>query len=112
MGNGLEATCGVEASGKLIGDRLIVDKAVGAGRADGAFVKVHGVERAAFNTGDFRADQRRAVLEILGAILRPDFELSVVGSQPLQMPLPLAGRFDVPRYGAGQRAIKVILRRF
>ena len=71
MGNGLEATCGVEASGKLIGDRLIVDKAVGARRTDSLFVKALGVKLAALQTRNLRRDQRGAVLEILRTILRP-----------------------------------------
>ena len=34
----LETTCGVESRGELVGDRLIIDKAVAARRADGLFV--------------------------------------------------------------------------
>ena len=34
----LEATCCVESRGELVGDRLIVDKAVVVRRADGLFV--------------------------------------------------------------------------
>jgi hypothetical protein len=37
-----------------------------------------GIELAAFDPGDLRPDQCGAVLEILRAIRRPDFELSVV----------------------------------
>src|SRR5258708_23211884 len=79
----------IEARGALVGERLIVNKVVGAGRADGLFVKVHGIERAAFDPGDFRPDQCGAVLEILRAICRPDRELSVVRDQSLDMPCPL-----------------------
>ena len=83
MGNLLEATRRVEARGEFVGERLVVDKAVGAGRADGLFVEPLGIELAAFDAGDLRADQRGAVLEILRAILGPDLELSVVGGQCL-----------------------------
>jgi hypothetical protein len=36
--NGLEATCFMEASGQLVSNRLVVDKAVFARRANGLFV--------------------------------------------------------------------------
>src|SRR3984893_5585932 len=52
----IEATRRVEARSQFIGERLIVNKAVGACRADGLFVEVHGIERAAFDPGDFRPD--------------------------------------------------------
>ena len=65
-----------------------------------------------FNACDLGADQRGAVLEILRAILRPYFELPVVGGQSLEMLLSLAGRCGIAGCGAGKRAVKVILRRF
>ena len=49
------------------------------------FVKALGIELAAFDARDLGANQRGAVLEIFGAILRPYFELSVMGGQSLQM---------------------------
>ena len=85
----LEAARGVEARGKLVGERLVVDKAVCARRADGLFVQAFGVQLPAFDAGDLRADQRGAVLEILRTVLRPDSELSVVGGQRLDMLAPL-----------------------
>ena len=62
-----------------------MDKAVFVCRADGLFVKVLGVELAAFDACDLRADQRGAVFEILRAILGPYLELSVVSCQCLEM---------------------------
>ena len=55
-----------------------MNKAVGAGRADGLFVEAFGIELAALDAGDLGADQRGAVLEILRAIRRPDLELPVM----------------------------------
>ncbi len=107
----LEAARRVEARGELVGERLIVDEAVGARRADGLFVKPLGVELAAFQAGDLGADQRGAVLEVLRAILRPDLKLPVVRSNSVQVLLPLAGRCGVAAGGLGQRAVKVIFRR-
>ena len=44
MGDRLEAARCVEAGSQFIGERLIVNKAVGAGRADGLFVEALGIE--------------------------------------------------------------------
>ena len=77
-GNLLEATRRVEAGGELVGERLVVNKAVGAGRADGLFVEALGIELTAFDPRDLGADQRGAVLEIVRAIRRPDLQLPVV----------------------------------
>src|SRR5882724_11131376 len=112
MGGRLEATGRVEARGQFVGERLVVDKAVCLCRADGLFVQVHGIERAAFDPGDLRPDQCGAVLEILRAIRRPDLELSVVRDQSLDMLLALVCRCGVAGSGAGQRAVEVILRGF
>ena len=70
----LEPARPVEAGSTFVGDCLIVDEAVVARRADGLFIQTFGVEVAALQSGDFRADQRGAVREILGTILRPDLE--------------------------------------
>src|SRR5712675_1898969 len=50
-GDLLEPTRRIKARSQLVGERLVVDKAVCACRADGLFVKVHGIERAAFDPG-------------------------------------------------------------
>ena len=89
-GNLLEATRRVEAGSEFIGERLIVDKAVGAGRADGLFVEALGIDFPAFDPRYLGADQRGAVLEIVRAIRRPELELPVVGGQCVDM--LLAGR--------------------
>src|SRR5262249_25238875 len=83
---------------------------VSAGRADGPFVKVHGVERTAFNPGDLCADQRGAVLEILRAILRPYFELSVVGNQCFKLPVPLADRCGIEMSGVCEPGVVMVIR--
>ena len=82
----IEATRRVEPRGELVSERLIVNKAVDAGRADGLLVQAFGIEFAAFQSGHLGADQRGAVLEIFRAILCPDFELSVMGSQGRHVP--------------------------
>src|ERR1700687_5496943 len=111
-GNLLEATRRIEAGSELIGERLIVNKAVGAGRADGLFVKALGIELPAFDPRDLGADQRGAVLEIVRAIRRPDFELSVMGSQSCDVLLALVGRGGVADCREGKRTVEGIFRRF
>jgi hypothetical protein len=82
-GDLLEATCRVEAGGQFIGERLIVNKAVGASRADGLFVEALGIKLPAFDPRYLGSDQRGAVLEIVRAIVRPGLELFVMRRQSL-----------------------------
>src|ERR1700736_937031 len=84
-GNLLEAARRVEAGSEFIGERLILNKTAGAGRADGLFVEAHRVNVAAVDASNLGADQRGAVLEIVRAIRRPEFKLSVVRDQSLDM---------------------------
>ena len=104
----LETSCRVEAAGEFVGERLVVDKAILSRRADGLFVKVHGIERAAFDPGDLRPDQCGAVLEILRAIGRPDFKLSVVRDQSLDMLPSLAGHCGLAGCRLGECTVEVI----
>ena len=89
-----------------------MDEVVVAGGANGLLKKIHGLERAAFNTRYLGADQGGAVFEVLRAILRIDLKLSVVGGQSLDMPLPLVSGSRVAARGARQGAIEMMLRRF
>ena len=112
MRDRFKTTRRVEARGQLVGERLIVDKAVCAGRADGLFVEALGIELAALNACNLRANQRGAVFEILRAIFCPYFQLSVV-RRPEPRNAAVAGRQrGVTACGVGQRAIEVIFRRF
>ena len=104
--------CCVESRGEFIGERLVVDKAVGAGRADRLLVEVHGILVAAFYSCDFRTYQRRAIFEILWAILRPYFELPMVSRQSLEMLLPLVGGRGIPRCRVGKSTIEAKFCRF
>ena len=62
-----------------------------ARQADGFFVETLGVEVPPFDARDLSADQRRAVAEVLGTVLRPDFELAMVGRQSFQVQRTLLG---------------------
>ena len=59
-----------------------------------------------------RAYQRDAVFEILRAILRPYFELSMMGGQSLEVLPSLVGYRGIAARRMGKRTIEVILRRF
>ena len=67
--------------GELLSERLVVNKAICARRADSFFVKILGIEVASFDPSDLGAHQRSAIFEVVGAIFRPCFELSVVSGQ-------------------------------
>jgi hypothetical protein len=77
----IETACRVESGCKLVGERLIVDKAVCICRADGLFVKALGLELAAFDTGNFGINQRGSIFEILRAIRSPYLKLFMMGVQ-------------------------------
>src|SRR5262245_56564923 len=57
MRNLLEPTRRIEARGKFVSERLIVNKPGCAGGLDGLFVQTLGVEVAAFDAGDLRRDK-------------------------------------------------------
>src|SRR5262245_52595231 len=109
-GNRLETTPGIEASGQLVGDRLIVDKAVVSRRADGLFVELLGLKYVAFDPGNLRAYQGGAILEVFRAIRLPYPELAVVIGQSIDMFLALDSGGVVAKYGARKRGIKMKLR--
>src|SRR6516162_4158202 len=67
-----------ETRRQFVGKRLVVHKAVCLGRADRLIVMSHGIERAAFDPGDLRAHEGRAVPEILRASTCPHLELSLM----------------------------------
>ena len=106
----LEATGGIEACRKLTGDCLVMNKAVCLRRTDGLFVKVHGVECAVFNPGNLRADECGAILEIFGAVLRPGLELTMVGSQGLQVLDAFRGACRITERSPCQRGIQMVFR--
>src|SRR3984893_1145978 len=74
----LETARRVEASGKLVGNRLVVYEAVFVRGADGLLVQLLSVQDAAFDPGDLGANEGSSVFERLGVALRPHFQLSVM----------------------------------
>src|SRR6185295_14090457 len=110
-GNPLEATTRVETRRQFVGECLVLNKLVFACRRDGRFVQALGVQLSTFDAGDFRADQERAVFEILGAVLRPFHELPVVGGQGLEMLRAFFGGRRITTCGMAQRTIEMGFRR-
>src|SRR5215813_14814800 len=110
--NLVETARRIKARGNLVTNRLIVDEAVCVRGTDGLFIKALGIEHAAFDSCDLRADEGRSVFEILWAVLRPYFELSLVSSQSLEMLRLLVRRCGVPGCCVGKRAVEAELRRF
>ena len=68
----LEPTRRVKARGKFVSDRLILNKAVGAGRADGLLVEALGVQYPLFQTRELGANQCRPVCERYRTVICPD----------------------------------------
>ncbi len=100
----IEAMGRVEARSKFVGERLVLDEAIDAGRSDAPLIEPHGVDIAAFQASDLGSDQRGAVFEVLWALLGPDLELPVMGGQRCEMRSPLAG--GVTNRGMRQSAVK------
>src|SRR6266851_2060612 len=67
----LEPTRRVKACGQFVSERLIVNKAICAGRADRLLVKTLSIEIAAFDPGDLCADKCSAVRKVLRTIVGP-----------------------------------------
>src|ERR1700740_2614018 len=78
MRNLFEPARCVEPPCDFICNGFVMRKAVRVRGADGLLIKLFGIEKAAFDTGDLCAHQCSAVLEIRRAVLRPNFELPVV----------------------------------
>src|SRR6266404_1993694 len=70
------------------------------------------LELAPLDARDLCAHQCGAGFEIFRAILRPYFELSVMGGQSLEVLPSLVGYRGIAARRMGKRTIEVILRRF
>ena len=84
-----------------------MDKAVCAGRADGLFVQTFSIKVAALQAGELGADQRGAVLEVLGAIYCPSPKVIVVSTDDLFVLMFFACGRTVTIGRVRQRTVKV-----
>src|SRR6516164_11318091 len=103
MRDRLETALGVKARGQLVGERLVVDKAVCACRHDRALVQVHAVERASLDTGNLGPYQHCAVLKVLRTVRCKVPKLSFVPSKRFSMLSVRVGAHGLAACGASQR---------
>src|SRR4029453_16966903 len=80
-------------------------------RADRLLIETLGVKFPAFEAGNLRVDQRDAILEVLGAIVRPDLELLSVGSDRLQVLMPVVGSSGPAKCRVAERREEMIFDR-
>ncbi len=106
----LEPALQIKAAGEFVGQRLVVDKAVAAGGADGSLVEVHRLERSPLDARNLRADQRRTILEVLRAVRGPGPELSVVRRERLSMLRVRIRAHGLAACGTRERGIEVVFR--
>src|SRR5246127_4696013 len=109
MGIGLEATGSVEARGHFVGERLVVDQAVVAGRSDGLVIETLSIELPPVKAGDLGADQRGATRKVFRAVFGPLLELAVVGGQALLVLGSLSIRRRLAERDQRQRSIQVVV---
>src|SRR5882757_3131999 len=100
----IETTGRVEARSKFVGERLVLDEAIDAGRTDALLIESHSIDVTAFQARDLGSNQRGAVFEVLRALLGPDLELPVMGGQLREMRFPLVG--GVANCGMRQSAVE------
>ena len=99
----------VETRGEFVADRLVVNEAVRACRADGLFIQAHRVEVAALEASKLGTHERGAVLEIFRAILLQYLELLVMRSDSAYVLLPFAGGCGVAASSVRKRAVEVAM---
>ena len=107
----VEAARRVESRGQLVRQSFVLDEAVFMCRPDRLLVQLLGIDDAAVDACDLRADQCRTALEILRTMRRPDFELFVMDRQRGPMLRLLFGADGITESGPGEPAIEFILRR-
>src|SRR6516164_3906106 len=83
LGDRLYAALRVEPRSYFIRDGFLLDKAVFPSRLNSLFIKLLGVQFAAFDSSNLGCDQCRATFEILRTVFVPDRELLVVGRERL-----------------------------
>ncbi len=77
----LKAAPRVKVGSQLLGQRLVLNEAVFLCRINGAFIELFRLEMTAFDAGQLRRHQELPILKVLGAGLRPEFQLLQVRSK-------------------------------
>ena len=83
VGDRFEAARGMKLGGEFVGQGLVLDETVLARRPDRFFVEAHCIQVPAFEARDLGADQRRATVKVLRAVLGPERELRVMSRRAL-----------------------------
>src|SRR5580658_3057781 len=100
--NSIEARC------HFVGQRFTVNEAVHVCGVDSLLVKLFGVERAAFDAGNFRSNQCGAAFEILRAKFCPYCQTFVVSCESIEMFLALARRRGIAARRANKCTVKFV----
>src|SRR5258705_4944096 len=74
----IEATGRVEARSKFVGERLVLDEAIEAGRADTPLIEPPSIDVTALPASEFGSHQRRAAFAALPAALRPNLHMRLM----------------------------------
>src|SRR6266540_1376493 len=109
MRNLVEAAPCVEAGRQFVRDRLVVDEAVCASRADGLLVELLGIERAALDARDLGPDERGAVLEVRRAVLGPFLQLAMVSCQSVLVLSTIRGGCRIAERSPRQRGVELVV---
>jgi hypothetical protein len=109
VGDRLKAARRVEPRGAFVGEALVLEEAVLARQPHGLCIEAHGLEITAVDARDLGGVQRRWAREILGAVLRPQRQLLLVGDEHLTMLGPLVGRGHLVGRRSREGAIEMVL---
>src|SRR6266446_5367076 len=99
----------METRCELVSKGLVLDEAVLARRAYGLLVQAHRVQLPGFQPRNLGAGQRRARRERCRAMVRPDHEPLVMGSQRFQMLGSLLDRTGIATRRTGKRCVEMVL---
>ena len=105
----VETSCRVKTCGELVGDRLVVNKSVCVRRVDSLFVKLLGIESAAFDAGDLGTDERCMALEVRRAVLGPLLELPMMSRQCLLVLGAFRNGCRIAKRSPHQRGVDMVL---
>src|SRR3984957_6174614 len=108
VGDSLKAARCMEPRRQLVCEAFVLDEAVLARQSNSLFIEAFCVETPIFDAGYLRRDQSIAILEILGAGLRPDFKPLLMGLQIRQKLGSLVERRLIVVASRGPRAIAVL----
>src|ERR1700676_2860212 len=81
----VEPTCSTEDRCGFMRNRLVVNKAVIARRADGDFIEVHRLAILIFNARNLSFKENGSAFKVDGTLICPNLKLLMVGNQSCKM---------------------------